>query len=125
MIAVDSSTIIAYFDNETGEDVQLFDASLSAGQIVLPPVVLSEVLSDPNLPAKHAALVQQLPLLDTLDGYWMRAGQLRASILARKLRALLPDTLIAQSCLDHKVALIRRDPDFRHFARYCGLTLAC
>lgn len=124
MIAVDSSTVIAFFDNETGEDVQLFDASLSAGQIVLPPVVLAELLSDPNLPAKHAALVRQLPLLDTLDGYWTRAGQLRASVLARKLRARLPDTLIAQSCLDHNVALIRRDPDFRHFARYCGLKLA-
>jgi len=124
MMAVDSSTIVAYFDNETGADVHLFDANLLAGQIVLPPVVLSEVLSDPTLPAKHAALVQQLPVLDTLNGYWIRAGQLRASILARNLRARLADTLIAQSCLDHNVALIRRDPDFRHFARYCGLKLA-
>lgn len=124
MIGVDSSTIIAYFDNESGADVQLFDAGLAAGEIAIPPVVLSEVLSDPNLPAKHAALLRQLPLLEILDGYWARAGQLRASILARKLKALLPDTLIAQSCLDHDVALIRRDPDFRHFARYCGLKLA-
>jgi hypothetical protein len=123
MIAVDSSTIIAYFDNERGQDVQLFDASLAAGEIAIPPVVLSEVLSDPNLPARHAAILQQLPLLEIFDGYWTRAGQLRASILARKLKALLPDTLIAQSCLDHDVALIRRDPDFRHFAKYCGLKL--
>ena len=124
MIAVDSSTIVAFFDNDTGADVQLLDVNLQAGQIVLPPVVLSEVLSEPTLPAKHAALVQQLPLLETLDGYWARAGQMRASILARKLRARLPDTLIAQSCLDHDIALIRRDPDFRHFATYCGLKLA-
>ena len=124
MIAVDSSTIISFLDGELRPDVELFDANLQAGQIVLPPVVLSEVLSDPSLPAKHATLVQQLPVLPTLDGYWARAGQMRASILARKLRAQLPDTLIAQSCLDHDIALIRRDPDFRHFATYCGLKLA-
>jgi predicted nucleic acid-binding protein len=36
----------------------------------------------------------------------------------------LPDTLIAQSCIDHDVALIARDEDFRHFAEHCGLRLA-
>ena len=124
MIAVDSSTIVAYFDGKPGADVELIDSNLLACQIVLPPVVLSEVMSDPRLPAKHAGLVQQLPVLPILDGYWLRAGQLRASILARNLRARLPDTLIAQSCIDHDIALIRRDPDFRHFAKYCGLKLA-
>ena len=124
MIAVDSSTIISFLDGEPRPDVELFKANLQAGQIVLPPAVLSEVLSDPTLPAKHAALVRQLPLLEIFDGYWSRAGRLRASILARKLKARLPDTLIAQACLDHDTALIRRDPDFRHFATYCGLKLA-
>src|ERR1043165_4540268 len=124
MIAVDSSTIVAFFDNDTGADIQLFDANLSAGQIVLPPVVLAEVMSDPHLPARHAALVQQLPLLEAPEGYWIRVGQSRATVLARKLRTRLPDTLIAQSCIDHDVALIRRDGDFDHFANYCGLKLA-
>jgi predicted nucleic acid-binding protein len=41
-----------------------------------------------------------------------------------KLRARLPDALIAQSCIDHDVALITRDRDFRYFAKYCGLRLA-
>ena len=124
MIAIDSSTIIAYLEDESGTDIHLFDANLLAGQIALPPVVLSEIMSDQRLPARHAALVQQLPLLKILDGYWMRAGQLRASILGRKLRARLPDSLIAQSCIDHDVALIQRDGDFRNFAKYAGLRLA-
>jgi predicted nucleic acid-binding protein len=33
------------------------------------------------------------------------------------------DVLVAQSCLDHKVPLITRDRDFRHFARLAGLKL--
>jgi hypothetical protein len=124
MIAVDSSTIIDFFAGKTRADVQLFDANLLAGQIVLPPVVLAEVMSDPRLPAQHATLLQELPLLTILGGYWLRAGQSRASILARKLRARLPDTLIAQSCIDHDVALIQHDGDFESFAKYCGLKLA-
>jgi predicted nucleic acid-binding protein len=43
---------------------------------------------------------------------------------AKRLKAKVADTLIAQSCIDHDVALITRDGDFRHFAKHCGLKLA-
>ncbi len=33
----------------------------------------------------------------------------------------MADALIAQSCLDHDVALVTRDRDFRNFARAAGL----
>jgi predicted nucleic acid-binding protein len=56
--------------------------------------------------------------------YWLRVAETRKYILSRKLRARLADTLIAQSCIDHDVALITRDTDFRHFAKHCGLKLA-
>jgi predicted nucleic acid-binding protein len=58
-----------------------------------------------------------------LDGYWERAGLLRARILARKRRARLADTLIAQSCLGHDVELVARDPNFASFAEFGGLKL--
>ena len=35
-----------------------------------------------------------------------------------------PITLIAQFCIDADAALIARDEDYRHFARWCGLKLA-
>jgi len=44
-------------------------------------------------------------------------------VIAKKRRARLADTLIAQSCLDHDVALVTRDGDFRHFARVARLKL--
>lgn len=37
-------------------------------------------------------------------------------------KAKLADTLIAQACLDHRVPLVTRDLDFRHFAA-AGLVL--
>jgi predicted nucleic acid-binding protein len=124
MIAVDSSTLIAFIEGNSGTDVSSFIVALQAGDVVLPPVVLSEILSDPLLPAEHRRLVMKVAVLDLLEGYWIRAADSRAKMLSQKRRARLPDTLIAQSCIDHNVPLITRDADFRHFAKHCGLKLA-
>ena len=123
MAAVDSSTLIAFFQDDPGSDLEVLKAALIAGDVVLPPVVLTEVLSDPRLPDRHRTTVSALPLLDLLPDYWQRAASTRASVLKCGLRARLADTLIAQSCIDHDVALIARDRDFRHFAKHCGLKL--
>ncbi len=57
------------------------------------------------------------------DGFWERAGLLRARIISGRRKARLADALIAQTCLDHDVPLITRDRDFRHFARVSALKL--
>lgn len=126
MIAVDTSSWIAFFsDRETpGDDTALVDSALADHQACLPPVVLTELLSAPNLSETHAALFLQLPLLEPEPGFWDRAGRLRARLIARRRRARLADALIAQSCVDHGVRLVTRDDDFRHIARLAGLRLA-
>jgi hypothetical protein len=123
MIAADSSSLIAYLSGAQGADVEAVEKALTESQVCLPPVVLTELLSDPGLPRALPAILEQLPLLETAEGYWKRAGLLRARVLARGLKARLADTLIAQSCLDHEVALIARDKDYKHFARLAGLKL--
>ena len=124
MVAVDSSTLIAYIEGARGDDIDLFASDLASGKAVIPPVVLTELLSEPSLPRQHREMLLGLPTLDILADYWSRAAASRALVLSHKLRARLPDTLIAQSCIDHDVALITRDRDFRHFAKHCGLKLA-
>jgi hypothetical protein len=96
---------------------------LSRRKLSLPPVVVTEILSHPLLPADIRGFVITLGLLPIRDGYWERAGFLRADLHARGLKAKLADCLIAQSCIDHDVPLITYDRDFRHFVR-AGLTLA-
>ncbi len=123
MIAVDSSSWIAFLSGEQGVDVDLVDHALADCQVVLPPVVLTELLSDPKLLDSVADLLRDLPMLTPLTGYWERAGLLRAGLLSQGRKARLADTLIAQSCLDHDVPLVTRDSDFRHFARSGGLSL--
>ena len=123
MAAVDSSTLIALFEDAPGPDLEILKPALVAGDIVLPPVVLTEVLSDRRLPDRHRTILLALPLLDLLPDYWQRAAATRATILGHGLRARLADTLVAQSCIDHDVVLITRGHDFRHLATHCGLKL--
>lgn len=124
MVAVDTSTLIAFLRGEGGRDVEALDRALESSQAVLPPVVLVEILSDPKLDPRVSRLILALPLLQPQPGYWERAAETRAKVLARRLRARLADTLISQSCIDHGTPLITRDADFRHFARQSGLQLA-
>lgn len=126
MIAIDTSSWIAFFSDvePAGDDTALVESALADHQACLPPVVLTELLSAPDLPRALAALLARLPILEAHPGFWTRAGQLRAKLLARRQRARLADALVAQSCLDHGVRLVTRDSDFRHFARLGGLRLA-
>ncbi len=123
MIAVDSSSFIAYLSGADGSDVEHVERALSESQVCLPPGVVTELLSDSKLPASVVSLLTELPVLEVTGGYWSRAGLLRARVLSSRRRARLADTLIAQSCLDHDVPLIARDEDYRHFARLAGLKL--
>ncbi|HXN86674.1 MAG TPA: PIN domain-containing protein [Candidatus Binataceae bacterium] len=123
MIAVDSSSMIAFFAGESGADLAAVRSALALHQAVFPPVVVTELLSVSNIDDELARVVRSVPRLEILDGYWERAGDLRARLLNRGLKAALSDTLIAQSCIDHGVALVTRDRDFRNFVHIAGLRL--
>ena len=123
MIALDTSSIVAYLSGDSGRDVEALEAAFSERQACLPPAVLAELLSDPKLPAAAAELFKQLPMLPVTEGYWERVGALRADVIASKRKARLADALIAQSCLDHHVPLVTRDADFRNFAHVRDLDL--
>ena len=123
MIAADTSSLVAYFEGVSGADVDAIDRAARDNQLVLPPVVLTEILSDPGLPKNVRAAIAALPTLDVTPGYWERAGLLRASVLRRGRKARIADALIAQSCVDHGLALITRDKDFRSMLHGFGLVL--
>src|SRR5271166_5640590 len=123
MMAADTSTWIAFLEGSKGEDVQLLDHALAERQVVMAPVVLTELLSDPKLPSAVSESISELPLVEIKPGYWQRAGELRAKVLAKRRKARLGDALIAQSCIDHGIPLLTRDADFRAFAEAAGLDL--
>lgn len=123
MIAVDTSTMVAFLQGEAGDDVEVVQSALDHQQLVLPPAVLTELLSDPSISRRVRAVLAALPVLEIEPGYWERAGLLRASVIKQKKKARTADALIAQSCLDQSALLVTRDADFRHFAKHAGLSL--
>ena len=124
MIAIDTSTLIAYLAGDRGHDVEALETALAEGQAHLPPVVVTEALSARNMTDALARTILAMPSLSISDGYWERVARTRRGLLVRGLRAPLADTLICQSCLDNDVPLLTRDDDFRAFVRHGGLTLA-
>jgi predicted nucleic acid-binding protein len=123
MIAADTSTWIAFLQGDGGEDAQLLDKALEDRQVLMAPAVLTEVLSDPELPEAVAVTLCEVPLIEVKTGYWERAGALRTQVLAKKRKARLGDALIAQSCIDRGIPLLTRDRDFRTFAEAAALDL--
>jgi predicted nucleic acid-binding protein len=124
MIAADTSSIVAYLNGETGRDVERLNTATLAGEVALPPIVVTELLSDPAEGERAERELLRFGLLPLTAGYWNRAGATRRTLTKRGLKAKLGDALIAQACIDNDVALITRDADFRHFAKHCGLKLA-
>lgn len=123
MIAADTSTWIAFLQGEGGEDAELLDKALEDRQVLMAPAVLTELLSDPELPPAVAVSLSEVPLIELTPGYWERASALRAQVLGQRVNARLGDALIAQSCIDRGVPLITRDRDFRAFTQAANLDL--
>jgi predicted nucleic acid-binding protein len=124
MIAADTSTWVAFLEGDTGDDVVLLDKALSDRQVVMVPVVITGLLSEPKIPPAVVKLLSGVPVVEVQDGYWQRAGAARAKVLAKGRKARLGDALIAQSCVDGGISLLTRDRDFRSFAEAVGLQLA-
>ena len=115
--------MVALLGGEAGKDVQLLSQALTDGDLVLSHVTVTELLSDPDLPALVEDSILTIPRLEITPGYWERAGKLRAKAVRNRYRPKIADTLIAQNCLDHDVSLITRDQDFQAFHKLAGLRL--
>lgn len=123
MLCVDTSSLIAYLEGAEGEDIHTIDRAFADQVGVITPVTVTEMLSDTSLNKNIRETILQLPVLPLTEGFWERAGLLRAKVLRGGHKAKLADTLIAQSCLDHHATLITRDHDFKIFEKLAGLRL--
>jgi predicted nucleic acid-binding protein len=123
MICADTSSVVAWLKGEQGRDVELIRNALIDGVLVLAPASVAELLSDPGIAPPIEDSILDIPQLEVTKGYWERAGKLRSRLIRRRFRPKLADSLIAQSCLDHDVALVTRDRDFSPFQKLAGLRL--
>lgn len=124
MIAVDTSSLVSFFEGDKGRDVDLVEAALHSSALFLPPPVLTEILSDPSLSKDVTSIIFQFPLLSITEGFWNRAGHLRSLVLKKGRKARIADALIAQFAIDHNMPLVTRDSDFKGFIQVSKLKLA-
>ena len=124
MMAVDISSLAAYFLGEEGLDVETLDHALDNGGVFLPCVCLSELISSPRLPEHPYSILHAMPVLyPTGQDFWHRVGDCRRHLMQQGKKGRLADTMIAVLCMDYRIPLLTRDRDFRHFLDL-GLVLA-
>jgi len=123
VIAADTSSWVAFLEGGAGDDTEQLDRALEERQVVTVPAVLTELLSDPELPPEVSEMLLQIPQMEIRPGFWQRAGILRAEVVATRRRARLGDALIAQTCIDARIVLLTRDRDFRAFVEAAKLDL--
>ena len=123
MIAVDACVVISFLAGESGDAVDAFARLLATDEAVLAPSTVTELLSDPKGGPEAAGLIDGLAVLALDEGYWRRAGLMRADVRRRGRKAALGDALLAQACLDTATPLLTLDRDFVAFAQIAGLSL--
>jgi len=106
LIAIDTSSLCSYLQGARDEHTAAIARAVANQEAVLPPIVVMETLSDPKVSEMAVRFTRSLPMLDLDEGYWVRAGQLRASLLSQGLHAATPDCHVAQCCIDQNTPLI-------------------
>jgi predicted nucleic acid-binding protein len=117
MIAADTSTWIAFLEGAPGEDAQLLDQALADRQLLMIPVVLTELLSDPGFPSAVAETLAEVPMIDVEPVIGSGQERCGRKVLSKRRKGRLGDALIAQTCIDRGIPLLTRDKDFRAFAQ--------
>ena len=124
MIAADSSSLIAYLEGESADDIALIERAIADRQLAFAPPVVTELRAGAIPNDGLEVLLAQARLIPIEAGLWDRAGRNRRLLIEIGLKARFADAIIAQCCIDADVPLIARDRDYRHFERWCGLKLA-
>jgi predicted nucleic acid-binding protein len=123
VIAADSSSLIAYLEGESADDIALIERAIAERQLVFAPSVVTELRAGAIPNDGLEVLLAQARLIPIEAGLWDRAGRNRRLLIEKGLKARFADAIIAQCCIDADVPLIARDRGYRHFERWCGLRL--
>lgn len=124
MTVVDACVVISFLAGETTPEVESLAALLVNAEAILAPSTITELLSDPKGGSGVEPLIDHLQTVEITEGYWARAGRLRASVRRTGRKAALGDALLAQACLDADLPLLTADSDFKVFTQFSNLRLA-
>jgi predicted nucleic acid-binding protein len=122
-IVVDTSVWIEFF---AGADTRNVEDALAAGVAILPPIVVSELISGAMTPQQRdqiGELLQDAPFHTTPLDHWIRVGDLRRIVARKGLSVTIPDAHVAQCALDREAILLTHDGIFVKIAKHTKLRL--
>ena len=122
-VVVDTSVWIDFL---AGRPTERLEEALRLGSVVVPPIVVSEILSGVR-PRDRAAVVELLNGLQIAESsfdHWIAVGDLRSRLQRRGLNVSTPDAHVAQCALDSKALLLSHDLVFTKIAALTGLSVA-
>jgi predicted nucleic acid-binding protein len=109
-IVTDATPWIAYF---SGEGCPPLELALSAGAVVVPPLVCTELLGN-SLGTRERKLFEDLLLPLTPPAlhpeHWSRAGQLKAQLEKQNQFLSARDVHVLQCAIDEQAVLLSADP---------------
>jgi predicted nucleic acid-binding protein len=115
VIALDTNVLRRYLDGIVARDTVIAARAVATEEAMLPPVVLTEALSDTAASDDHVRRTLSIALIPLYRGYWSRTGNLRRNLKLRGISAPTADCLIAQACIDIDIPLLTHDTGFTRF----------
>jgi predicted nucleic acid-binding protein len=113
-----------WIDFLRGRSVPALDEALRNSLVVLPPLVVSELVTGARLKNERQAiehLIGKLSIHDTPLVHWIHVGELRRFLKDQGVSVSTPDSHVAQCALDRDAILLSRDTVFSHIARLTPL----
>jgi predicted nucleic acid-binding protein len=120
-VVVDTSVWVDFF---RGRDITLLEEALSEGRVVLPPIVVSDLVSGARRARDMKALrdfLDDLPVHPTPREHWVNVGLLKQLAKTRGIAISTPDAHVAQTALDLSAPLLSRDTVFSRISALSGL----
>lgn len=122
-VVIDTSVWIRFF---SGSELDGVAEALAHGAAVLPPIVVSELITGAHTHSQRQAigeLLQDAPIHATPLEHWIRVGDLRRALAQKGLTVTIPDAHVAQCALDLDAILLSSDGVFSSIAKHVPLRL--
>jgi hypothetical protein len=74
VIALDTNVLRRYLDGMIARDTVIAARAVATDEAMLPPIVLTEALSDTAASDEHTRRTLSIALMPLFRGYWSRAG---------------------------------------------------
>ncbi len=124
VVAVADTSVL--IDHVHGLGVHALDLALAEDLLIVPPLVISELVSGATQAKEAAAIAELIPSLKihrTDLRHWIAVGDLRRDLASHGLNLTIPDAHVAQCAIDLDATLITRDKVFDLVSHYIPLRL--